>query len=201
MQVVYTKDTTRRIKQNSIFRAKAFRQASDVLSTRTAAGSKLRRYRWRMMASAVLVWINNGSQSTFTFIISNKNGWRHHSPSITTQLTSGCSPCWQKRHLLKLSTNLSPRTSRRRPYAGNAQFCFIVSGIVKQPAMFVWFYHKCPTLFISSSLTTVDEQKVGSAKGLAWKYRSSVCLSRSRFFFGLSLSHHMHMHMQNQDKI
>ena len=26
------------------------------LSTRTAAGSKLRRYKWRMMASAVLVW-------------------------------------------------------------------------------------------------------------------------------------------------
>ena len=47
--------------------------------------------------------ISNGSQSTFTFIISNKNGWRHHSPSITTQLTSGCRPCWQKRRLLKLS--------------------------------------------------------------------------------------------------
>ena len=36
-------------------------------------------------------------------LISNKNGWRHHSPSITTQLTSGCRPCWQKRRLLKLS--------------------------------------------------------------------------------------------------
>ena len=46
--------------------------------------------------------IDNGSQSTFTFMISNKNGWRHHSPSITTQLTSGCRPCWQKRSLLKL---------------------------------------------------------------------------------------------------
>ena len=41
--------------------------------------------------------------STFTFMISNENGWRHHSPSITMQLTSGCRPCWQKRRLLKLS--------------------------------------------------------------------------------------------------
>ena len=47
--------------------------------------------------------INNGSQSTFTFMISNKNGWRHHSPSVTAQHTSGCRPCWQKRRLLKLS--------------------------------------------------------------------------------------------------
>ena len=47
--------------------------------------------------------INNGSQSTFTFMISNKNGWRNHSASMTTQLTSGCRPCWQKRRLLKLS--------------------------------------------------------------------------------------------------
>ena len=36
-------------------------------------------------------------------LISNKNGCRYHSPFITTQLTSGCRPCWQKRRLLKLS--------------------------------------------------------------------------------------------------
>ena len=46
--------------------------------------------------------IKNGSQKwTFTFLISNKNG--HHSPSITTRLTSGWRPCWQIRRLLKLS--------------------------------------------------------------------------------------------------
>ena len=56
--------------------------------------------------------INNGSQrSTFTFMISNENGWRPHSPSITTQLTSGCRPCWQKCRLLKLSNErLSTRS-------------------------------------------------------------------------------------------
>ena len=47
--------------------------------------------------------ISNGSHSAFTFVISNENGWRHHSPSITTRFTSGWRPCWQKRRLLKLS--------------------------------------------------------------------------------------------------
>ena len=51
--------------------------------------------------------INNASHSAFTFVISNENGWRHHSPSITTRFTSGWRPCWQKRRLLKLS-NLAP---------------------------------------------------------------------------------------------
>ena len=39
-------------------------------------------------------------------LILNEDGWRHHSPSITMQLTSGCRPCWQKRRLLKLSIML-----------------------------------------------------------------------------------------------
>ena len=47
--------------------------------------------------------INNGSHSAFTFVISNENDWRHHSPSITARFTSGWRPCWQKRRLLKLS--------------------------------------------------------------------------------------------------
>ena len=47
--------------------------------------------------------INNGGHSAFTLVISNENGWRHHSPFITTRLTSGWRPCWQKRRLLKLS--------------------------------------------------------------------------------------------------
>ena len=47
--------------------------------------------------------INNGSYSAFTFVISNQNGWRHHSPSTTNRFTSGWRPCWQKRCLLKLS--------------------------------------------------------------------------------------------------
>ena len=38
----------------SLFNFRELKQAT-FLSTRTAAGSKLRRYRWRMMASAVLV--------------------------------------------------------------------------------------------------------------------------------------------------
>ena len=36
-----------------------------LLSTRTSAGSKSRRYRWRMMASAVLVW--NQQRQSFSF--------------------------------------------------------------------------------------------------------------------------------------
>ena len=62
--------------------------------------------------------INNASHSAFTFVISNENGWRHHSPSITTRFTSGWRPCWQKRRLLKPksrelkeATFLSTRTS------------------------------------------------------------------------------------------
>ena len=50
--------------------------------------------------------INNGSHSTFTFVISNENGWRHHSPSIMTRFTSGWCPCWQEHCLLKLFINL-----------------------------------------------------------------------------------------------
>ena len=38
-------------------------------------------------------------------MISNENGWRHHSPSITTRFTSGWRPCWKKRRLLKSSNN------------------------------------------------------------------------------------------------
>ena len=54
--------------------------------------------------------INNGSHSAFTFVISNENGWRHHSPSITTRFTSGWRPCWQKRRLLKLSITCTQYT-------------------------------------------------------------------------------------------
>ena len=73
------------------------------LSTRTSAGSKSRRYRWRVVVSAVLVW--NQQRQSFSFHVrdSNENGWRHHSPSITTRFTSGWRPCWQKHRLLKLS--------------------------------------------------------------------------------------------------
>ena len=41
-----------------------FKQAT-FLSTRTSAGNKLRRYRWRVMASAVLVW--NQQRQSFSF--------------------------------------------------------------------------------------------------------------------------------------
>ena len=51
--------------------------------------------------------INNGSHSAFTFVILNENGWRHHSPSITTRFTSGWRPCWQKRRLVKLSNGFT----------------------------------------------------------------------------------------------
>ena len=33
--------------------------------------------------------INNGSHSVFTFVISNENGRRHHSPFITARFTFG----------------------------------------------------------------------------------------------------------------
>lgn len=41
-------------------------------------------------------------QLCFTFIVSNKNGYRHHSPSITARLTSGWRTCCQ--HVACLSS-------------------------------------------------------------------------------------------------
>ena len=46
--------TVSEINHGSVCLIRELKQAP-FLSTRTAAGSKLRRYRWRMMASAVLL--------------------------------------------------------------------------------------------------------------------------------------------------
>ena len=50
--------------------------------------------------------ITNVKAEWLPLLISNENGWRHHSPSITARFTSGWRPCWQKRRLLKLSNIL-----------------------------------------------------------------------------------------------
>ena len=65
------------------------------------------------MVSAVLVW--NQQRQSFSFHVrdSNENGWRHHSPSITTRFTSGWRPCWQKHRLLKLSISKHDATSKK----------------------------------------------------------------------------------------
>ena len=47
--------------------------------------------------------ITNVKAEWLPLLISNENGWHHHSPSITARFTSGWRPCWQKRRLLKLS--------------------------------------------------------------------------------------------------
>ena len=47
--------------------------------------------------------ITNVKAEWLPLLISNENGWRHHSQSITARITSGWRPCWQKRRLLKLS--------------------------------------------------------------------------------------------------
>ena len=55
---------------------------------------------WRQL---FLFKINNGSWWGLPFLISNKNNWHHHSPSVTVRFTSGWRPCWQKRRFFKLS--------------------------------------------------------------------------------------------------
>ena len=56
--------------------------------------------------------ISTGSHSAFTLVISNENGWRHHSSSITTRFTSRWRPCWQKRRLLKLPIIYTARNAK-----------------------------------------------------------------------------------------
>ena len=47
--------------------------------------------------------ITNVKAEWLPLLISNENGWRHHSPSITARFTLCWRPCWQKRLLPKLS--------------------------------------------------------------------------------------------------
>ena len=52
---------------------------------------------WWRQPFSFEIEITNVKAEWLPLLISNENGWRHHSPSITARFTSGWRPCWQKR--------------------------------------------------------------------------------------------------------